>query len=188
LSLIHTSAEDKNLSKEEKAERLDAIFKAILATLIEAHEFGGLDGIPLLFGNQTKKVNLKVPAIFIIGDMQGGHKICCTTCCHYSNKLHRLCRKCNVRGDQSGDPLVQCKKISMVRMMKLVKDNRQDILDDFNQYNVHNSWFDVSYGGCRLSIFSTACPIEPLHSLENGIIPDCLTSLFKDKLRPALKG
>ena len=90
--------------------------------------------------------------------MQGGDKICCTTC-HYLNKLHRLCRKCNVRGDKSGDPLVQRKKISMVRMMQLVKDNRQDILDDFNQYNVHNAWFDVSYGGYRFWIFSAACPI-----------------------------
>jgi hypothetical protein len=176
---LHSSAEDKNLSKEEKAERLHAIFKTILATLIEAQESGALDSIPLLFGNQTKKVNLKAPVTFIIGDMQGGDKICCTTC-HYSNKLHRLCRKCNVRGDQSGDPLVQCKKISMVRMMKLVKDNRQDILDDFNQYNVHNLWFDVSYGGYRFGIFSAACPIEPFHSLENGIIPDCLTILFND--------
>jgi hypothetical protein len=79
LSLIQSSAEDKNLSKEEKAERLHAIFKTILATLIEAQESGALDGIPLLFGNQTKKVNLKVPVIFIIGDMQGGDKICCTT-------------------------------------------------------------------------------------------------------------
>jgi hypothetical protein len=75
----------------------------------------------------------------------------------------------------------------MVRIMQLVKDNRQDILDDFNQCNVHNAWFDVSYGGCRFGIFSAACPIEPLHSLENGIIPDCLTILFKDEMRPALK-
>ncbi len=186
LSLIQSSAEDKNLSKELKAERLHAIFKTLLASIIEAQESGALDNIPITFGGVTKIVNLKVPVIFIIGDMQGGDKICCTTC-HYSNKLHCLCRKCNVCGDESGDPLVQCKKISMVRMMQLVKDNRQDILDDFNQYNVHNAWFDVSYGGCRFGIFSAACPIEPLHSLENGIIPDCLTILFKDEMRPALK-
>jgi hypothetical protein len=77
--------------------------------------------------------------------------------------------------------LIQCKKINMVRMMQLVKDNRQDTLDDFNQYNVHNAWFDVSYGGCGLGIFSATCPIEPLHSVENGIIPDCLTILFNLK-------
>jgi hypothetical protein len=117
--------------------------------------------------------------------MQGGDNICCTTC-HYSNKLHHLCRKCNILGDESGDPLVQCKKINMVRMMQSVKDNRQDILHDFNLYNVDNAWFEVSYGGCRFGIFSAACPIERLHALENGIIPDCLTILFKDKIRPAL--
>jgi hypothetical protein len=186
LSLIKSSAKDKNLSKELKAERLHASFKTLLASIIEAQESGALDDIPITFGGVTKIVNLKVPVIFIIRDMQRGDKICCTTC-HYSNKLHRLCRKCNVCGDKSGDPLVQCKKISMVRMMQLVKDNRQDILDDFNQYNVHNAWFDVSYGGCRFGIFGAACPIEPLHSLENGIIPDCLTFLFKDKMSPTLK-
>ena len=186
LSLLQSSAEDRNHSKELKAQRLHSIFKTILTTLIEAQKAGALDDIPISFGGQCKKVNLKVPVIFIIGDMQGGDKICCTTC-HYSNKLNRLCRKCNVRGEDSGDPLVQCKRISMVKMMKLVQDDRQDILDQFNQYNVHNAWFDVSYGGCRFGIFSAACPIEPLHSIENGIIPDCLNILFKDEMRPAQK-
>ena len=186
LSLIQSAAEDRNHSKETKAERLHAIFKTILASLIEAQQTGALDDIPLLVGDETKRVNLKVPVIFIIGDMQGGDKICCTTC-HYSNKLNRLCRKCNVRGDESGDPLVKCKRISMLKMMQLVQDNRQDILDQFNQYNVHNAWFDVSYGGCRFGIFSAACPIEPLHSIENGIIPDCLTILFKEEMRAAHK-
>jgi hypothetical protein len=79
-----------------------------------------------------------------------------------------------VHGDESGDPLVQCKKISMVRRMKLVKDNKQGILDNFNQYNVHNAWFDVSYGGCLFGIFGAECPIEPLHSVGNGIIPPLL--------------
>jgi hypothetical protein len=143
LTMIQSSAKDKNLSKESKAKRPHAIFKTLLALIIEAQEAGALDNIPIRFGGITKIVNY----IFIIGDMQEGDKICCTTC-HYSNKLHCLCCKCNVRGDKSGDPLVQCKKIRMVRMMQLVKDNRQDILDDFNQYNVHNAWFDVSYGGC----------------------------------------
>jgi hypothetical protein len=114
--LIQSSAEDKNISKELKAERLHAIFKSLLASIIEAQESGALDDIPITFGGVSKIVNLKVPVIFIIRDMQGGDKICCTTC-HYSNKLRRLCHKCNVRGDESGDPLVQCKKISIVRMM-----------------------------------------------------------------------
>jgi hypothetical protein len=74
--LFQSSAEDKNLSKELKAERLHAIFKTLLASIIEAQESGALDDIPITFGGVTKIVNLKVPVIFIIWDMQGGDKIC----------------------------------------------------------------------------------------------------------------
>jgi hypothetical protein len=186
LSLIESAAEAREHSKELKAERLHSIFRTILASLIKAQQAGALDDISLSLGDETKRVNLKVPVSFIIGDMQGGDKICCSSCC-YSNKLSRLCRKCNVRGDESGDPLIQCKRISMVKMMQLVQDDRQDILDQFNQYNVYNAWYDVSYGGCRFGIFSAACPIEPLHSLENGIIPDCLSILFKDEMSTSQK-
>jgi hypothetical protein len=54
--------------------------------LIKAQQAGVLDGVPLTFGDATKRVTLKVPVIFIIGDMQGGDEICCTP--YYdSNKL-----------------------------------------------------------------------------------------------------
>jgi hypothetical protein len=128
--------------KELKAERLDAIFKTILAMLINAQEAGALGDILLLLGDETRMVNLKDPVIFLIGDLQGRDKMCCTTC-HFLNKLHRLCHQCNVRGDQSGDhSLIQCKKMNMMmRMLLLVKDNQQKILDNCNQYKVHNMWF-----------------------------------------------
>ena len=187
LSLIQSAAEDKNNSTEKKAERLHAIFKTILASLIEAQKPGALDNIPIRFGNVTKVVDLKVPVLFIIGDMQGGDKIC-TTACHYSNKMNRLCRKCNVRGRDSGNPLVRCKRISMEKMSQFVNDDDQVTLDRYNQYNVHNAWFDVSYGGCKYGIFSAACPIEPLHSLENGIISVCLLLLFNDEMKGTQKG
>jgi hypothetical protein len=74
LSLIQSSAEDKDLSKELKAECLHAIFKTILALIIEAQEAGALDDIPIAFGGIIKRVNLKVPVIFIIWDMQGKTK------------------------------------------------------------------------------------------------------------------
>jgi hypothetical protein len=67
--LLQSAAEDKNLSQEVKAERLHAIFKTILATVIEAQQSGALNNIPLIFGDDTNVVNLKVPVIFIIGDM-----------------------------------------------------------------------------------------------------------------------
>jgi hypothetical protein len=43
-----------------------------VATLIEAQLNGALiDDIPLQFDDKTKRVNLKVLVIFIIGDIQG---------------------------------------------------------------------------------------------------------------------
>jgi hypothetical protein len=63
------------------------ILKTILATLIEAQLAGALDDFALQFDNKTKRVNLKVLVIFIIGDVQGKGKICYTTCC-YSIKLN----------------------------------------------------------------------------------------------------
>jgi hypothetical protein len=60
--------------------------KAILATLIlEAQKAWALDATPSLLGDETKRVNLKIPILFIIGEMQGEGKICCTTC-HSSKK------------------------------------------------------------------------------------------------------
>ena len=98
--------------------------------------------------------------------------------------MSRLCRKCNVRGDQSGDPFVECKRMSMVKIQKLVADNNVLALKAINQHNVHSAWFDVGYGGCRFGIFSAACPVEALHALENGLMSDCLNVLFCEEMTP----
>ena len=118
--------------------------------------------------------------------MQGGDKIACTSA-SYSNTMKRLCRKCNVRGRDAGNPFIKCQRMSMVKIMELVRLNRQDILNGINQYNVHSAWFDVDYGGCRFGIFSAATPVEPLHALENGLITDCVRILFEEEMTPKQK-
>ena len=57
-----------------------------------------------------------------------------------------------------------------------------------NQYNVQNAWFDVDFGGCKYGIFSAACPVEPLHAIENGIILNCLEILFSKIKTPTKLG
>ena len=47
-----------------------------------------------------------------------------------------------------------------------------------NQYNVQNASFDIDFGGCPYGIFSAACPVEPLHALENGLITEYIKLLF----------
>ena len=56
-------------------------------------------------------------------------------------------------------------------------------LHNLNQYCVNNAWFKVDFGGCPYGIFSAACPVEPLHAVENGLITTCLKILFEELIR-----
>ena len=146
-------------------QRLHNIFKVLLETLLDAQLPNALDGIELTLGGVTKTVNIHVPVNFIIGDMQGGDKICACSPC-YSNKMQRLCRKCNVKGSDADNPFVKCHRMIMAHIQAWVVHGEYERLDNINQYHVHNAWFDVSYGGCKYGIFSAACPVEALHAME----------------------
>lgn len=187
LSIDESSSLHSSQTTHLRYQRLHAIFKAILESLLEAQEPNALDGISLTLGGVTKVVNIMVPVNFIIGDMQGGDKICACSPC-YSNKMQRLCRKCNVKGSDADDPYVKCRRMIMSRIQSLVVNNEFDKLDQINQYHVHNAWFDVSYGGCKYGIFSAACPVEALHAMENGLVKQCLQVLFTDSLNKSARG
>jgi hypothetical protein len=179
--MIQSQADAKGQSQDLKAERLHAIFKVVLATFVDAQKEGALDNVSLTFGHHTKRVNLKSVCFFVIGDMQGGDKITCTSA-SYSNTMRRMCGKYNVKGFDAGDPFIESQRMSMVKIIDLVRRNLHAILDNINQYNVHSAWFDVDYGGCCFGIFSAATPVEPLHALENGLITDCVQILFEEEM------
>ena len=65
-------------SNEYKGERLHAVFRTLLESFIEAQNEGLLDNVTVTLGGQQRIVNLRIPVVFIIGDMQGGDKICCS--------------------------------------------------------------------------------------------------------------
>jgi hypothetical protein len=51
---------------------------------------------------------------------------------------------------------------------------------------VHSAWFDVGYGGCHFGIIlSDVAPVEALHELENGLIPDTIHVLFIVEMTPS---
>jgi hypothetical protein len=184
LAILESQEIRAHQKPEYKGKRLHAIFAAVLQSLIDAQKSGILDNVTITLGGHKRVVNLRVPVIFIIGDMQGGDKMCCSSA-GYSNKMKRLCRKCNVRGSDSGDPFVKCRRMSMVKIKELVESNNVAALKAISQHNVYSAWFDVGYGGCRYGIFSAACPVEALHAFENGLIPDALHILFDEEMYPA---
>ena len=163
---------------------LHEILDVILESYVECQDGDSLNNVELCIAGKTKRMNLKLFTLFINGDMQGGDKMCCSAP-SYSDKMNRASRSCDVAGQDCGNPDIECKKIVSRRVEELVLTNQEDVLKSFNQYNVRNAWFKVNFGGCPYGIFSAACPIEPLHSLENGIIADCLKILFSKIGSPA---
>ena len=154
------------------------MFSKILETFIFAQKTGILNNIQLTLGNVTKIINIKVPYAFIIGDMQGGDKICCSAP-SYSKILKRICHNCNVSGSDVGNQLVDCQYIHMDHMQQLILESNVDVLNKLCQYNVYTPFYDIDYGSCKFGIFSAAMPVESLHALENGLIQDALDVLFK---------
>ena len=177
-SSINTSSnQERQFSKHLKSSRLHQILKSILGSFVnfQKQESGPVD---VNLGRFKKQVILKTPCFFIIGDMQGGDKMACSSV-SYSNRMHRLCRKCDVEGCNSGNPQIVCRKIKMKPVKDMVDQNRTEELDAMNQYHVQNAWFNVDFGGCPYGIFSAACPVEPLHALENGLMNDCIKVLLE---------
>ena len=70
--------------------------------------------------------------LFIIRDMQGGDKMACSSL-SYSNKINRLCRKCDVQGQNSGNPHIKCNNIKMKNIRKMVMQNNNEQLKALNQ-------------------------------------------------------
>ena len=59
---------------------------------------------------QNQEDELESTLFFIIGDMQGGDKLCASAPV-YSNTLKRLCHACDVAGADAGNPHVVCQRI-----------------------------------------------------------------------------
>jgi len=182
LSIIESQAERAAQTKTIKYERLHAMFRTILAPLVEIQRAGGLRDVVLTLGKTTKRVNILLPVAFIIGDIQGGDKMCCRAP-SYTNTLNRICRKCDIKGADSANPFMNCKKVSQVKIIELLEDEDFATLEEFNQYPVRSAFFDLCYGDCKYGIFSAGCPTEPLHALENGLISDVIRILFTERMR-----
>ena len=86
MDAVESQAEKKRQDKNLKYSRYHAIIAKVLETFVDAQKGTVLNNIPLQFGPFAKTVNLKVPLGLIIGDIQGGNKMCCSVA-SYSNCL-----------------------------------------------------------------------------------------------------
>jgi hypothetical protein len=181
ISCYQSSAESGKLTPAQKSQQRHDIFRVGMQSYVDTELAGGFQHV-LKFGDQQKQMNIIVQVCFISGDMQGGDNLACCSI-SYSNKLSRICRKCNVPGRLAGDAYAECQNISMVKVKHHMANNDQDRLDRYNQYNVSSPWFELDYGGDRHGIFAAAMPVEALHSVELGLMAHSLKLLWDENIK-----
>ena len=183
LTAFEPKAQRRLQSPQLKSQRLHALFRVGMESYIrcEQDRCSALKDVILRLGDETKQRNIKIACGLVLGDIQGGDKICCRSA-SYLSTINRICRKCTIPGDQCDNLKFECRKISMKSIKELVANQDESRLSQINQYCVNSVWYDLTYGGCRFGIFSAANPTEWLHALDNGLIEHCLQDLNKHKL------
>jgi len=174
---METTKEKQNQDMDLKHTRMHLIYAKVLETFVKSQNDESLNNISLNIGGFTKTVNIKIPCMFIIGDIQGGDKICCTSAT-YRDSVNRICRKCDVSGPNCGDPDYECNLIQMETIKAYVRNNEKQLLKALTQHNTWSAFFDVFFGACTGGVFTAAMAIEILHSIENGLMKDSLVQLF----------
>ena len=86
-------------------------------------------------------------------------------------------------GCDAGNPNIECACLKSSEIEAHIQQRDMEELQNLNQYCVEKAWFKIDFGGCPYGIFSTACPVEPLHAVENGLITTCLKILLEELIR-----
>ena len=166
---FYSKAQYNLLPDKSKTKRLQQLYQAALQDLIKTQSDGSMNNIELRLGNKSKVVNLKIPLMFIIGDIQGGDAICGKNL-HHGKTARRISRICDAGPQHLGNPKIgNCSRLHMQDIMDLVIENDIEALHALYQAPHWIAWFDIDYSGNPEGIFSAACPLEPLHALEKGI-------------------
>lgn len=184
LTAFESKAQQKNQSSQTKARRLHSLFRAGMESYVkcEQNSCSALKDVLLRLGDVTKLRNIKIACGLVVGDIQGGDKIC-GRAASYLSSLNRICRKCTIPGHKCDNLDYVCRQITMSSIKELVANNNERELSAIHQYCVNSVWYDLTYGGCKFGVFSAANPTEWLHALDNGLIEHCLIDLNKHKLK-----
>ena len=150
LSAFQGYAAHKAQDGQVKAMRLHSMFRAGMESYVALEKDSSLTKDFLMtIAGMTKSVNVKLCCCLILGDIQGGDKICCRSA-SYKSSIQRICRKCNIPGDECHNLNYTCKRISMRRIKWLVKMEDQERLKKYNQYCVKSIWYELNIGGLPL--------------------------------------
>lgn len=75
-----------------------------------------------------------------------------------------------------------CNLLVMEDIKQLCLERKKEELKTMLQSPNWMAFYNIDYGGLPGGVFTTACPPEALHSLENGLVLHCLKQLFEEVL------
>src|SRR5687767_12369443 len=127
---------------------MQQLYQAALTNLVKAQSSEEMNEVLLKLGNVCKVVDMKIPIMFIIGDMQGGDVIAGRPP-YYGKGAKRVSRSCDAGFDQLFEiPTAgSCNRLIMKDVMDLVKTQNWNALNNLYQAQHWISWFDLDYGG-----------------------------------------
>jgi len=150
----------KSMKSNLKSIKANILFDTVLQTFKEAQKEGALINIPLQLDNKVKTVNLKVPLVYLIGDIQGEDGICGQSA-YYQPDAHCICRMCAATPDAySFIDVDSCNLLVMTDIINLCNNNMHAALDALMQARNWQAFYDIDYGGLPGGIFTAACPPE----------------------------
>jgi hypothetical protein len=190
--LAYIPDQDLHYSKQQRSKIPPAVkmirnfklFNAGLKSFIEAQQSDVLRGIYVQLGDKAKRVNLKIPLAFIIGDNMGGDQISGRRV-SYGLWAKRISRTCDATPANYADvDKDSCTFLEMDDIKKMVLAKAWHDLENLYQAQCWNPFFDVDYGANIWGIFFAACPPEALHALEQGVFKHLLESILGGYLKP----
>ena len=166
-------------TSEQKIQDYHTSLRWILDEFIQCQKAGGISW-QLTFKGKKYDVILQIPVLYIIGDTEGHDKMCARTGSN-NQKSKRICRACDCSPLDADDPNYDCRYTNQQDAVTAYCNGDAETLAEMSLFNIRNTWWDVSFGGCARGIYG-AVPGEVLHFLQQGLHQYLKKGLLEQKM------
>ena len=176
LSTLKSYEHSKNVNAQFKMKIYHKCLIAMLSSLKDIQNEGGIPFNLKLRNGSFFKVNLKLYIQFVIGDTKG-HDYLCGRKGSYSPGMAQLLRDCDVSPENSDELNHICKYRTVLDVQNL-KSTDQCHLISFN--NIRNAFDEIDMGDVDHGIYGATCG-EPLHIMEMKLL-ELVSGCFSETL------
>jgi hypothetical protein len=158
-----------------------------LQSLKDCQKEGGITTF-LRLGNDIRRLQIKVPVAFILGDGKSQDHLCGR---YGGHNTQRMCRACNVNFENSDQPDFQCKWINHDmfhdKVLTVLNDGEElkchkreafKFLHENSQHAVINAFHDIDFAGFPRGIFGCT-PHDLMHAFLEGVLKYCTRIFIK---------